>query len=160
MPDLALAGKLPGRAAAASDRVEVLTVYLDRQVFGIPIEAIQDVLETLPLTRVPRAPAYIAGVSNLRGRIVTSIDLRRRLFHNGIAPADEEGQGMNVVIEQDGELYAIMVDRVGDVIGLAESRMEEPPLTMGTQLCALTRAVHQLDGEIIIVLDAQEVIRG
>jgi purine-binding chemotaxis protein CheW len=86
---------------------QFVTVVIERQTFGIPVLVVQDILGPQKITRVPLAPAEVAGALNLRGRIVTAINVRRRL---GLAPRPAEMKGMNVVVEHDGELYSLMVD--------------------------------------------------
>lgn len=134
--------------------IEVLEVYLGEQAFGIPIRQVQDVLNSLQLTQVPLANSHIEGVANLRGRIVTAIDLRKRLKDKS-APADTV---MNVVLEVNNELYSILVDQVGDVFTLEGQSLEEPPMTLRTELRTVMHSVHQLEKAIMIVLDTDRVI--
>ena len=142
------------QAAANDQSVQVLSVYLKDQAFGIPIANIQDVLKPLQMTEVPLAPGYIAGVANLRGRIVTAVNLRSRI----LGKATRERDSMNVVIETGGELYSILVDRVGDVLNLNTTNVEAPPLTLDAGFRNLIGGVHQLDGSIMIILDTEKVI--
>src|SRR5437867_7880011 len=95
--------------------IEYVTVIIDDQLFGLPISRVQDVFQPDRLTRVPLAAAEIAGVLNLRGRIVTAIDMRRRL---GLAPANGRPP-MAIGIEFKGESYGLLVDSVGEVLKLA-----------------------------------------
>ena len=133
---------------------QVLAVYLGEQVFGIPITKVQDVLDSFQLTRVPIAPPYIAGVANLRGRIVTAIDLRKRI--NDASPSGESS--MNVVLELNSELYSILVDRVGDVLTVEDNALEEPPVTLKQELKQVMHSVYQLSGSIMIVLHVDRII--
>ena len=134
--------------------LQVLTVFLGEQTFGIPILEIEDVLTPLQLTKVPLANDYIAGVSNLRGRIVTAISLRRRVQQEDNALETR----MNVVVERGGELYSILVDRVGDVLTLQKSSIDNPPSTLNPVLNEVTDSVHQLDNSIMLILDVDKVI--
>jgi purine-binding chemotaxis protein CheW len=136
------------------ETLQVLSVYLKDQAFGIPIVNIQDVLKPLQMTQVPLAPDYIAGIANLRGRIVTAINLRSRILGKAVAERDS----MNVVIETGGELYSILVDRVGDVLNLDPDSVEAPPLTLDETFRDLIGGVHQLDKSIMIILDTEKVI--
>ena len=91
---------------------EFVTVRLDGQLLGIPVLLVQDVLKLQQLTRVPRAPEWVAGVLNLRGRIVTAIDLRSRL---GMPPRpDTSKPPMSVVVDYRGEPYSLLIDKSGD----------------------------------------------
>lgn len=147
---------MPFDASTGQARIQVLSVFLDEQVFGIPIPRIQDVLRPLQLTAVPLAPAYIEGVSNLRGRIVTAISLRRRIYEGGACAAQE---CMNVVLENNGELYSILVDRVGDVLMIDAADVEEPPATLNAVWRDFSQGVCQLDNAIMIILDADRVVQ-
>ncbi len=93
-------------------RREFVAIRLVGQVFGVPVELVQDVLTRQKATPVPLAPAWVAGLLNRRGRIATAIDLRARL---GLDPARSDQPGMTVVVEHSGELYALLVDAVGEV---------------------------------------------
>ena len=133
---------------------QLLTVYLGQQAFGIPTVEIEDVLRPLEMTSVPMAPLYIKGISNLRGRIVTAVDLRRRF-----GPECTKGNdSMNVVIESQGELFSILVDRVGDVLTLKTEDIEPVPITLSHAWHTMATGVHQLDGEILILLSPENVI--
>lgn len=142
------------RSVVSDDQIQVLSVFLNDQVFGIAVADIQDVLRGLMLTRVPLAAAHIAGVCNLRGHIVTAINLNNRIFNKD----SDVSASMNVVIEHKGELYSMLVDRVGNVITLDKSEIEEPPLTMNGALKDSAKGVYQLDESIMVLLDAEKVI--
>ncbi len=140
------------KATTTQDTRQVLAVYLGAELYGIPITHIQGVLETLPLTYVPLAPAAVKGVMNLRGRIVTAIDLRTSLVHIDKQNANPVQANMSVVIEEGGDLYSLLVDRVGDVHTIPVSDIEEPPLTMHTALRRLSSGVFQLKDKIMVIL--------
>src|SRR3546814_8670073 len=107
---------------------EYVSVTVASQRLGIPVLLVQDVLRAQPLTRIPLAPPEIAGSLNLRGRIVTAVDVRTRL---GLPPRDKDAPFMNVVVEHDGELYSLIVDSVGDVLGLTSDTYESNPVKNG-----------------------------
>jgi len=128
---------------------EFVTVYLGDQLIGIPVLCVHDVMRMGALTRVPRAPPLVAGVMNLRGRIVTAIDVRTCL---GL-PAREAGPpSMGIVVEQGGQPYALIVDGVGDVVRVPADRYEPHPGTLSPQWRAVTGGVYRLD-ELMLVLD-------
>lgn len=137
---------------------QVLVVFLGSQVFGVPIMKIQDVLGPQQVTYVPLAPASVRGVMNLRGRIVTVIDLRSSI--NAAEKPRESADYMSVVIENDGELYSLVVDRVGDVMTLDPSMIEAPPLTMNPAWKRVASGVYQLKDRIMVILDAPAVLSG
>ena len=112
--------------AAPAATEGLVAVRIGQQTFGAPVLSVQDVIAPVRIDRVPRAPAEVAGSLNLRGRIVTAIDMRRRL---GLPPrTDDPDGGVSVIVEQaSGELYALMVDDVGDVLWLPPSAHEPTP---------------------------------
>jgi purine-binding chemotaxis protein CheW len=103
----------------------MLTLTVAGQLCGVPVLSVRDVLGAQVITRIPLAPREVAGSLNLRGRIVTAVDLRSRL---GL-PAREAGEGaMSVVVEVGGELYSLLADQVGEVLSLnAGERSPNPP---------------------------------
>jgi purine-binding chemotaxis protein CheW len=140
------------KVATIDDTQQVLAVYLGAEMFGIPITHVQGVLETLPLTYVPLAPAAVRGVMNLRGRIVTAIDLRTTLSGEDKVLIGGPQANMSIVIEEDGELYSLLVDTVGDVHTLSVAHIEEPPLTMAESLKKVSSGVFALRDKIMVIL--------
>jgi purine-binding chemotaxis protein CheW len=144
------------RPETASAR-ELLTVTIGDQVFGIPILQVQDVLGTQKVTRVPLAPKAVAGSLNLRGRIVTAIDMRACL---GMEPCEAAGKGMSVVVENQGELFSLMIDRVGDVMHLPYSAYEKNPATLNPQWRAMCQGIYRLKDRLLVVLDVPRLLEG
>jgi purine-binding chemotaxis protein CheW len=134
--------------------IEYVTVMLDDQLFGLPIARVQDVFIPDRLTRVPLAPPQIAGVLNLRGRIVTAIDMRRRL---GLPARDGKTPALAVGIELKGESYGLLVDAVGEVMKLAKDACEVKPANLDARLAEVTAGVYRLDGQLLVVLDIDRV---
>ena len=125
------------------------------QTFGLPIERVQDVFKPARMTRVPLAGPEIAGVLNLRGRIVTAVELRIRL---GLG-AREGGNGpMAIGIESQGESFGLLVDAVGEVLNLAEGEREANPVNLDRRLGRVSTGVHRLDGELLVILDIDRVL--
>src|ERR1051325_12072102 len=118
-------------SAAGEQQIEYVTVMIGGQLFGLPISRVQDVFMPDRLTRVPLAPPEIAGVLNLRGRIVTTIDMRRRL---GLPPRDDNKPSMAVGIELKGESYGLLIDAVGEVLKLGETTLEANPVNLDPRL--------------------------
>jgi purine-binding chemotaxis protein CheW len=127
---------------------EYVTVVLDGQWFGLPIGRVQDVFMPQQLTRVPLSGPEIAGILNLRGRIVTAVDLRCRL---GLPP-------MAVGIEWRAESYGLLVDAVGEVIKLADSGREPNPVNLDAKFARASIGVHRLDAQLLVVLDVERVL--
>lgn len=142
-------------ASETKNLCEYVTVVIDGQQFGVPVLLVQDVLREQPLTHIPLAPAEIAGSLNLRGRVVTAIDLRTRL---GLEKRADGSPSMNVVVEQGGELYSLIVDAVGDVLALTDETFEPSPATLDPVWQELTDGLHRLDSDLMLILDIQQVL--
>ncbi|MEA2788322.1 MAG: purine-binding chemotaxis protein CheW, partial [Acetobacteraceae bacterium] len=117
----------PDAAMINEDNQVLVTLTVGDQLCGIPVLAVRDILGEQIITRIPLAPPEIAGSLNLRGRIVTAIDLRRRLR---LPPAARGQARMSVVAEQGGELYALLVDQVSEVLSLDATLFERNPPTL------------------------------
>ena len=125
------------------------------QLFGLPIEQVQDVFTLANITRVPLAGREIAGVLNLRGRIVTLIDLANRLRLD--APRDAAAR-MVIGIERGAESFGILVDRMGEVLSLADGDREPAPINLDRTLDAAATGVFRLDEKILVALDAGRML--
>ncbi len=134
---------------------EYVTATVAGQLFGLPIARVQDVFVLDRLTRVPLATPEIAGVLNLRGRIVTAIDMRRRL---GLAPAGEARKRMAIGIEYKGESYGLLIDVIGEVLNLPSSGREANPVNLEPQLARVSAGVHRLEDRLLVVLDIDRVL--
>lgn len=141
---------------ANSNTSQLLTFMLSEQMFGVPVLQVNDVLGPQKITRTPLAPAAVAGVMNLRGRIVTAIDMRRCLNQ----PPREQGKSnMSVVVDQDGELFSLMIDSVGDVLDLTRDTYEDVPATLDTAWRSVSSGIHKLHDKILVVLDVEQLLR-
>jgi purine-binding chemotaxis protein CheW len=134
---------------------EFVTVMVGAQLFGLPIACVQDVFKVDRLTRVPLAPPEIAGVVNLRGRIVTVIDMRRQL---GLPQHDGEHPGMALGIEFKGESFGLQIDAVGEVLRLADGSRESNPVNLDARLARVSSGVHRLEEQLLVVLDVARVL--
>jgi purine-binding chemotaxis protein CheW len=131
------------------------TFHVDHLLLGIAIEQVEEVLHDRTITPVPRAHPDIAGLLNLRGRIVTAVDARGRL---GL-PARKQGHVPTIVVIRSGdEPVGLLVDREGDVVEVAEDRFVEVPETVGAALRALARGAYKLDGTLLLVLDPDQTL--
>jgi len=138
-----------------NETVEYVTASVGEQLFGLPIARAQDVFVVDRLTRVPLAAPEIAGVLNLRGRIVTAIDLRRRL---GLAPEAEDRKRMAIGIEHKGESYGLLIDAIGEVMKLPSAEREDNPINLEPRLARVSAGVHRLDDRLLVVLDVDRVL--
>jgi purine-binding chemotaxis protein CheW len=134
---------------------ELVTMTVAGQEVAIPVATVQDVLGPQPLTPVPLADPEIAGLLNLRGRIVTAIDLRRRL---GIADGAGTGRAMNVVIDHQEELYSLLVDSVGDVLEIARDGLTCDPTLLTPCWRRMAADIHALENRLLVVLDIGRVL--
>ena len=140
---------------AAEHLIEYVTVMIGGQLFGLPISRVQDVFMPDRITRVPLSAPEIAGVLNLRGRIVTAIDMRRRL---GLPPRTGDKPLMAVGIELKGESYGLLIDTVGEVMKLGETTLEPNPVNLDARLARVAAGVHRLDDKLMVVLDVDRVL--
>jgi purine-binding chemotaxis protein CheW len=134
---------------------DYVTIRVGPQAFGVPVLQIREVLRRQPVTPVPMAPHAIAGLLNLRGRIVTAIDMRRRL---GLPPLTTDAETANIVVEHGGELYALIVDSVGDVLAVDQRRVEAVPSVLDPQWRALASAVYPTEGGLIVLVDIAQLL--
>lgn len=135
--------------------VEYVTATIGGQLFGLPIAGVQDVFVPDRLTSVPLAPPEIAGVLNVRGRILTIIDMRRRLE---LEVLEERRRTLVVGIEHKGESYGLLIDRVGEVLKLPARSFEDNPINFDRTLAQVSAGVHRLDGKLMVVLDLDHVL--
>jgi purine-binding chemotaxis protein CheW len=140
---------------ANNTTAEYVTVMLGGQLFGLPISRVQDVFMPDRMTRVPLAPPEVAGVLNLRGRIVTAIDMRGRL---ALPERDGKRPPMAIGIECRGESYGLVIDAVGDVVALDESAREPNPVNLGAALARISAGIHRLERQLLVILDVDRVL--
>src|ERR1700722_18459520 len=141
-------------AAPAAEKTYVTLTVAD-QLCGIPVLSVRDILAEQTITRIPLAPPEVAGSLNLRGRIVTAIDLRRRLH---LAAAPKGMERMSVVAEQGGELYALLVDQVSEVMSLPATAFERNPPTMPPSWAAYSAGIYRLRDRLMVVLDVTRLL--
>jgi len=134
---------------------EYVTALIGGQLFGLPILRVQDVFAPERLTKVPLAPAEIAGVLNLRGRIVTLVDMRRRL---GLEHGTDQGQTMAIGVESRGESYGLLIDSIGEVLKLDNLACEPNPSNLDPRLASVSTGIYRLEGQLLMVLDVDRVL--
>ena len=140
---------------SAQDRFEYVTVKIGGQLFGVEVCEIREVFSPQDVTRVPRAPGEIAGLLNLRGRIVTAVDARFKL---GLPPRGEGEPVMALGLEDGSELFGVLVDEVGEVMRLKADTLEASPAHLDPKWRALLKGVHRLDNQLLAVLDVRALI--
>ena len=134
---------------------EYVTATIGGQLFGLPISRVQDVFKPERLTRVPLASNEVAGVLNLRGRIVTAIDMRTRL---GLPKADDDKPPMAMGVEMRGESYGLLIDQIGEVLKLPDDSRETNPVNLDPRMATMASGVHRLNGQLMVVLDVDKVL--
>lgn len=132
------------------------TFYLDKLFFGVEVEKVQEVIRYQAMTRVPRAPELIGGLINLRGQIVTAIDLRKRL---DMEPRQEGRNPMNVVVRTEEGAVSLLVDEIGDVVEVTPGTFEAPPETLTGAARALTSGVYKLDGQLLHAVNLGAILQ-
>ena len=134
---------------------DFVTFIIKGQMFGIPVLKVQDILTTDKIAAIPLAPPEVKGSINLRGRIVTVIDVRVRL---GLDKRDDDSHGMGVTVEHYNDLYTLLVDDVGDVIGLSNESYEDNPSTLDPLWREFASGVYRLDDCLMVVLDVENLL--
>ncbi|MFC3052963.1 chemotaxis protein CheW [Kordiimonas pumila] len=134
---------------------DYVTIKVGGQTLGIPVLGVHDVLNAQQITKIPLAPNWVAGVLNLRGRIVTAIDLRCRL---GLPPLEKGKQSMSVVVEHNEEPYSLQIDAVGEVLSLDDQLFEKNPVTLDPRWREVSRGIYRLEGELLPILDVNRLL--
>jgi purine-binding chemotaxis protein CheW len=147
-------------AVKALAREEVVKAYvtmkLDSQLLGMPVLSVQDVVKGCVITPVPLAPVFIAGVMNLRGRVVTAINMRQRL---GMPPSADPGEaGLTlVVVNYHDELYGLIVDDIGEVMNLPEHKIEQTPPHLKEHWKAIAAGVYPTQDSLMVIMDPERL---
>ena len=129
------------------------TFYLDKLMFGVELQKVQEVMRYLELTPIPLAPDVVSGLMNLRGQIVTAVDLRRRLE---LPNRPDDMLPMNVVIRSADGAVSLLVDEIGDVVEVDDDSFERPPETLQGKVREVILGVHKLDKHLLHVLDTDK----
>lgn len=137
------------------NKSDYVTIWLDGQMCGIPVLEVHDVLSKQVMTKIPQSPAAIAGVLNLRGQIVTAIDLRKRL---NLADREDSNDEMNVVVEYQAEPYSLIIDKVGDVLSLSNDAFEKNPVTLEACWQEVSTGIFRLEEELLVILDIEKLL--
>ena len=138
-----------------ADERQFCTFYLGDQYLGLDVLRVQEIIRYQQMTHVPLAHPVVRGLINLRGQIVTAIDLRRRLD----LPDRPEGQlPVNVVVQTDEGAVSLLVDEIGDVVTISEESFERPPDTLRGPARELIRGAHKLSDRLLLALDLDRVL--
>jgi purine-binding chemotaxis protein CheW len=132
------------------------TFYLNGICFGVPIEKVQEVLEFQEITAIPLSPAVLPGIINLRGQILTTIDLKARLDLSENASAE---QPMMIVVRSSEGAVNLLVDQIGNVVDVEQEQFEKPAETLRPGVRAVTTHVCKLRDRLLLVLDTEKIIQ-
>jgi purine-binding chemotaxis protein CheW len=135
---------------------EYVSFLIGKQLLGVPVNTVQEVLNPQKIARTPKARPEIAGLLNLRGQIVTAVDLRKRLT---LPPLEADRQSMNVVVRYKGESFSLLVDEVGEVINVESEKMGEIPHTLDSRWKNVTRGVFRLENRLFVILDVGAILQ-
>src|SRR6516165_9692866 len=131
------------------------TFYADGHYFGLDVLKVQEIIRYQEMTPVPLAPPVVRGLINLRGQIVTAIDLRRRL---DLADRPAEQLPLNVVVRTEDGAVSLLVDEIGDVVEVPENLFERPPETLKTAARDLICGAYKLQDRLLLILDAERIV--
>ncbi len=138
-----------------ADAHQYCTFYLDGHYFGLDVLKVQEIIRFQEMTRVPLAPPVIRGLINLRGQIVTAIDLRRRLE---MKDRPNEHLPVNVVVQTDDGAVSLLVDEIGDVLEVPEKSFERPPEMLTGPARELIRGAYKLADRLLLILDTERTV--
>jgi|TARA_R110000868_G_scaffold161238_1_gene391268 purine-binding chemotaxis protein CheW len=156
MSDLPATQSIGQSVVALGELKQFVSIMIGKQLFGIPVLQVHDVLGPQRITRIPLSPKEVAGSLNLRGRIVTAINIRSRL---NMPPYEGDHECMSVVVEDQGELYSLMVDSVGEVLSLDEAMFEQHPATLDGNIREVSTGIYRLDKSLLVVFDVRSLLR-
>jgi purine-binding chemotaxis protein CheW len=138
-----------------SESHQYCTFYLGDQCFGLDVLKVQEIIRWQPLTTVPLAHPVVRGLINLRGQIVTAIDLRERLE---MPSRNEDLEPVNVVVQTDDGAVSLLVDEIGDVLEMNEAQFERPPETLKGASRDLIQGAYKLPDRLVVILDPALVV--
>ncbi len=138
-----------------SNERQFCTFYLNGLYFGIDVLKVQEVIRLQAMTRVPLAATAVRGLINLRGQIVTALDMRRRL---DMPDRAADHSPVNVVVNTDDGAVSLLVDEIGDVIDATGTSFEHPPETLRGPARELIRGAYKLDDQLLLVLDTERTV--
>lgn len=145
-----------GAEAGSGDKIlQISTFYVGDVLYGIDINRVQEINKLSDITAVPLAPAFVRGVVNLRGRIVTIIDLGYKIAKKRTGDTSDT---KNIIVESKGEYIGLMVDRIWDVVQADADSLSPPPANIGGVQGKLFKGVIQRDRELVGILDIERIL--
>jgi purine-binding chemotaxis protein CheW len=147
--------KVPAKSGEPQASGQFSTFFIDDLFFGVDVLDVQEVLRAQQMTPVPQAPDVVEGLINLRGQIVTAIDMRRRLHMPKLATGQPP---MNIVVSTPDGAVSLLVDEIGDVLDMEASNYERPPDNLDPAARELIRGVYKMKNGLMLVLDTEKAI--
>jgi purine-binding chemotaxis protein CheW len=138
-----------------AEQRQFCSFILDQLLFGVEVNKVQEVIRYQGMTSVPLAPAVVAGLINLRGQIVTAVDLRRQL---GMQARPSDQFPMNAVVRTESGAVSLLVDEIGEVVEVSDSQFEPPPDTLQGAGREFIRGAYKLSGKLLLVLNTERVL--
>ena len=139
-----------------SGQLQIVTFEVGATSFALDISCIQEINRSIQVTRVPHSPPEVLGVTNLRGEVITILDLHIGL---GLHPSEKTSSSRNLIVKHDGELFGLGVDKVSDIMTIS-SELSPPPANLQGVSRKLLRGVHQAEDRLIMILDLDQVLRS
>ena len=143
--------------SVAGTELELTTFYVDELLLGVDIHQVEEINRQLNMTPAPHTPDTVRGVVNLRGEVVTVLDLRRAL---GLEPTIIGEDSRNVIVNSRGERVGLLVDRIADVVIAATDQIESPPANVNGIDGRFFTGVYKLESELVVILDIEQVVSG
>lgn len=143
------------RNDVSSFKTQFVSFWIGNQLLGVPVNIVQEVLNPQDIARTPRARREIAGLLNLRGQIVTAVNLRRRM---GLADLSADRSSMNVVVRHAGESFSLLVDDVGEVIDVSNQVMDPVPSTLELSWRSVTNGIYRLEERLLVVVNVGAIL--
>ena len=140
-----------------SNHIELATFYVGESLYGMDILRVQEINRLMDFTMVPQAPAYVTGIMNLRGQIVTVIDLARKL---GLAGSERKDESRNIIVNDQGEYIGLLVDRISDVVKSDMDKIEPPPSNMGGGQGKYLQGVYKTEKRLIAIINVEELLKA
>jgi purine-binding chemotaxis protein CheW len=154
--------KIKSDSTESTYKIQVATFLIDRKLFGIPIQDVLEIIKNVEMTPVPLAPEYLEGVINLRGQIVTAINLKKRLGMPEIyQESDTQGKEKeyhNIIVGSRNDSVSLLVDEIGDVLEITSDIIEPPPDTIKGLDPKYVKNVCKLKGELLVVLNSSVIL--
>lgn len=156
MRDVAVLQNQESEALQAEAKRKYIMMRLDKQLFGLGVEIVEDILLPQKITNIPLSSSDVRGALNLRGRIVIAIDLRVKLGMP--AKEDDDQKCRHVVVNLNNQLYSFIIDSVSEVIDIASSEIEANPENLTEGWKTLSDGVYSLQDELMIILNVHKLL--